>query len=295
MGVIDITPGDTEGRIAVGTAADSPAGERGSTQTLFAPERRLAITRRAVAQGRVAVAELAERFCVAPETIRRDLDALEKEGRIQRVHGGAIPPTRRTTVEPTARDRRTTHSTAKAAIARAAMAHLPGAHGSVLLDGGTTTAALAAQIAAAGEHPRGLDPLTVVTNSPSSGVELAKAHAVEVLLLGGRLRDVTETVVGATTISLLSNISADVVFLGANGVSAALGLTTPDPDEAAAKRIMVARSQRVILLADSSKFGEEHLCTFAELPDVDVLITDAAPPPPLAAALAAARIEVVVA
>ncbi len=290
MGVTNVTgrPPSAED----GSAAGGPDPEAG--QSLFAPERRLAISQQAVIQGRVSVAELAARFAVAPETIRRDLDVLERQGRIQRVHGGAIPPIGRSGREAAVDDRRATRIEAKTAIARAAMSHLPPAHGSILLDGGSTTGQLAAAMAAAAREDA-LDPVTVVTNFPAAGVELSQAEAADVLLLGGRLRRVTETVVGAQTNAALGSISADVAFLGANGISAALGLTTPDAEEAAAKRLIAARSQRVIALADSSKFGLEHLCTFAELAWVDVLITDAAPPPPLAEAMDRAEIEVVIA
>lgn len=263
-------------------------------QSLFAPERRQAISQQAAVQGRVSVTELAARFAVAPETIRRDLDVLERQGRIQRVHGGAIPPLGRNGREAAVDDRRATRIEAKTAIARAAMGHLPPAHGSVLLDGGSTTGCLAAAMAVAA-HEGALDPMTVVTNSPSAGVELSHARDVEVLLLSGRLRPVTETVVGAQTNALLGSISADVAFLGSNGLSAQFGLTTPDAEEAAAKRLMAARSQRVIALVDSTKFGAEHLCTFAELSAIDVLITDAPPPSALAEALNRAEIEVVIA
>lgn len=272
---------------------DAAGSDPDTGQGLFAPERRQAISQQAAVQGRVSVAELAVQFSVAPETIRRDLDVLEQQGRIQRVHGGAIPPLGRNGREAAVDDRRATRIGAKAAIARAAMGHLPPAHGSVLLDGGSTTGCLAAAMSAAARRgPRarhGRDEL------PSAGVELSHARDVEVLLLGGRLRPVTETVVGAQTNALLSSISADVAFLGSNGLSAVLGLTTPDAEEAAAKRLIAARSQRVIALVDSTKFGAEHLCTFADLSAIDVLITDAVPPSSLAEALNRAEIEVVIA
>ena len=280
------------------TTSELPQGVGSSDpeagQSLFAPERRQAISQQAVVQGRVSVADLAGQFSVAPETIRRDLDVLERQGRIQRVHGGAIPPIGRNGREAAVDDRRATRIEAKTAIARAAMAHLPQAHGSVLLDGGSTTGRLAAAMGTAAREGA-LAPMTVVTNSPAAGVELAQAPALEVLLLGGRLRRVTETVVGAQTNAALGSISADVAFLGANGISAVLGLTTPDAEEAAAKRLIAARSQRVIVLADSSKFDAEHLCTFADLEAIDVLITDTAPPPPRAAARNRAEIEVEIA
>lgn len=275
-------------------SGDAAGSDPDTGQGLFAPERRQAISQQAAVQGRVSVAELAVQFSVAPETIRRDLDVLERQGRIQRVHGGAIPPLGRNGREAAVDDRRATRIGAKASIARAAMGHLPPAHGSVLLDGGSTTGCLAAAMSAAAREGA-LEPVTVVTNSPSAGVELSHARDVEVLLLGGRLRPVTETVVGAQTNALLSSISADVAFLGSNGLSAVLGLTTPDAEEAAAKRLIAARSQRVIALVDSTKFGAEHLCTFADLSTIDVLITDAVPPSSLAEALNRAEIEVVIA
>ncbi|ALB04168.1 hypothetical protein KPaMU14_01255 [Kocuria palustris] len=275
-------------------SGDAAGSDPDTGQGLFAPERRQAISQQAAVQGRVSVAELAVQFSVAPETIRRDLDVLERQGRIQRVHGGAISPLGRNGREAAVDDRRATRIGAKAAIARAAMGHLPPAHGSVLLDGGSTTGCLAAAMSAAAREGA-LEPVTVVTNSPSAGVELSHARDVEVLLLGGRLRPVTETVVGAQTNALLSSISADVAFLGSNGLSAVLGLTTPDAEEAAAKRLIAARSQRVIALVDSTKFGAEHLCTFADLSAIDVLITDAVPPSSLAEALNRAEIEVVIA
>ncbi len=275
-------------------SGDAAGSDPDTGQGLFAPERRQAISQQAAVQGRVSVAELAVQFSVAPETIRRDLDVLERQGRIQRVHGGAIPPLGRNGREAAVDDRRATRIGAKAAIARAAMGHLPPAHGSVLLDGGSTTGCLAAAMSAAAREGA-LEPVTVVTNSPSAGVELSHARDVEVLLLGGRLRPVTETVVGAQTNALLSSISADVAFLGSNGLSAVLGLTTPDAEEAAAKRLIAARPPRVIALVDSTKFGAEHLCTFADLSAIDVLITDAVPPSSLAEALNRAEIEVVIA
>lgn len=275
-------------------SGDAAGSDPDTGQGLFAPERRQAISQQAAVQGRVSVAELAVQFSVAPETIRRDLDVLERQGRIQRVHGGAIPPLGRNGREAAVDDRRATRIGAKAAIARAAMGHLPPAHGSVLLDGGSTTGCLAAAMSAAAREGA-LEPVTVVTNSPSAGVELSHARDVEVFLLGGRLRPVTETVVGAQTNALLSSISADVAFLGSNGLSAVLGLTTPDAEEAAAKRLIAARSQRVVALVDSTKFGAEHLCTFADLSAIDVLITDAVPPSSLAEALNRAEIEVVIA
>jgi DeoR family fructose operon transcriptional repressor len=81
--------------------------------------------------------------------------------------------------------------------------------------------------------------------------------------------------VGEDTVSALSVLRPDVVFLGTNGFSLGHGLSTPDHSEAAAKRAMVSAGRRVVVLADSSKIGAEHTVRFAELGDVDVLVTDA--------------------
>lgn len=270
-------------------SGDSPA------PTMYAEERRQAIVRMASARGRVAVTDLAATFAVAPETIRRDLDVLVRSGLVDRVHGGAIPRSSFGTAESTARERRTTRGEAKAAIARAAMAYLPEAHGSIILDGGTTTGALAAEITLRAEQDPSTGPLTVITDSVRTGLELSTTHNLSVHLLGGVIREVTETVVGATALTMLGRVAADVAFLGTNGLSAAYGLTTPDVEEAAVKRLMATRSQRCVLLADSSKFDSDFLCTFAELDQLDVLITDAEPPTRLAQALAQNEIEVVIA
>ena len=157
-------------------SGDAAGSDPDTGQGLFAPERRQAISQQAAVQGRVSVAELAVQFSVAPETIRRDLDVLERQGRIQRVHGGAIPPLGRNGREAAVDDRRATRIGAKAAIARAAMGHLPPAHGSVLLDGGSTTGCLAAAMSAAAREGA-LEPVTVVTNSPTPAMSRSSCWA----------------------------------------------------------------------------------------------------------------------
>ena len=87
----------------------------------------------------------------------------------------------------------------------------------------------------------------------------------------------------------------DLAFVGANGLSAGFGLSTPDEREAAVKAAIVRSARRTIALVDASKHGDESLIRFAELADIDTLVTDAAPDPDLAAALAAADVQVVVA
>jgi DeoR family fructose operon transcriptional repressor len=255
---------------------------------MYAEERQQLITRTAHRDGRVSVSRLAAELEVASETIRRDLEILDRRGILRRVHGGAVPAESLRLVEVDVPERAATHVAEKERIARAALAHLPVGGGAVILDGGTTAAQLAALLPA--------DPaLTVITNSVPAAVALAARSVMPVYLLGGRLRGVTQATVGNEAQSLLGRTRVDVTFLGTNGVTAAHGLSTPDPDEAGTKRAMVAAARRVVALADSSKFGQEHLVSFARAEDVDVIITDTGVPDADRAALEALDVEVVVA
>ena len=98
---------------------------------------------------------------------------------------------------------------------------------------------------------------------------------------------------GPSVLRALESIRVDVAFVGTNGLHPERGLTTQDPDEAAVKNAMCRAARRVVVLADSSKFGHEFLVSFAPLDGVDVLVTDAPPPGPLASALDTHGIEVV--
>ena len=257
---------------------------------MYAEERRTAIAEEARAVGRVRVTELAERFDVAPETIRRDLDALEAEGLLQRVHGGAIAIATEAE-EANLTTRQVENAQAKQAIAAAALAYVPRTAGSIIIDAGSTTGALATTLVQQQWPAR----LSVVTNSVAALSTLADTEAHDVFMLGGAVRAITGCVVGPSTLEQLGRVRADVAFLGTNGISAGFGLTTPDPTEGAAKRAMVAAARLRVVLADRTKFGHDYFISFAQLSDLDVLVTDAKPTGSLASALSAHEIEVVVA
>ncbi len=259
---------------------------------MYAEERRAAIVDEVRTTGRVRVVDLAQRFAVAPETIRRDLDLLEADFLLQRVHGGAIRADRFEEHESSLTVREVENAEAKRAIAAAAMAFVPENGGSMILDAGSTTGALATRLV---QQPGPTSGLSVVTNSVPAALTLSTVEQHSVLMVGGSIRPITASVVGPTAVELLARIRADVAFLGTNGISSTYGLTTPDPLEAAAKRGMVAAARRRIVLADSSKFGRDYFVTFAALKDIDALITDRAPTGPLAEALSAHEIQVVVA
>ncbi len=255
---------------------------------MYAGERQQAIATLVTEQGRVAVTAVAEQFGVTTETVRRDLAVLERAGVLRRVHGGAVPVGALTLVETALAERHTTRAEAKRKIAAAALDLLPGSGGSVLLDGGSTTAALADVLPADRS-------LFVATNSVPIAARLAGAPGVTLHVLGGRVRGITQSAVGETPVRALAELRVDVAFLGTNGITADHGLTTPDEAEASVKRAMVRAGQQVVVLADSSKLGREHLVRFASLDDVDVVVTDGAAEPRVLDELDAAGVEVVVA
>lgn len=234
---------------------------------MYAEERQQAIATLVMSKGRASVAELAQAYDVTTETVRRDLAVLDKAGVVRRVHGGAVPARTLRLVESDVSERDTTRAEQKDAIAAAAIDFVP-LTGAVLLDAGTTTARVAAQLPTDRE-------LTVVTNSVSIAARIAAMPTITLQLLGGRVRGLTQATVGDQATRTLDALRVDVAFIGANGISTRHGLSTPDADEAAVKRAMVAAANYVVVVADSSKVGREDLVSFAALDSVDALVTDA--------------------
>ncbi|MFB2554314.1 DeoR/GlpR family DNA-binding transcription regulator [Herbiconiux liangxiaofengii] len=262
---------------------------------MYAIERHERISVLLSGAGRVTVADLAQSLDVTPETVRRDLDTLERQGLLRRVHGGAVARGKTSLAESTVADRADRAREAKHAIATAALTLLRNDFsGSILLDSGTTTAAVAELLA----HWRPATPgtqLTVITNSVPIAALLHHNDALELHLLGGRVRGVTSAAVGSPAIDQLAHLRPDIAFIGANGLSAEFGLSTPEEHEASVKSAMVRSARRVVALVDSSKLGDETLHRFAELRELDTLVTDADPVGTLSAALDAHGVEVVVA
>ncbi|GAA1964727.1 DeoR/GlpR family DNA-binding transcription regulator [Microbacterium deminutum] len=256
---------------------------------MYATERRELIERLIVDDGRVSVIDLARRFDVTTETVRRDLDQLESTGSLRRVHGGAVGPDRESTAEPSIAQRLERQGAAKTAIGRRAVAAVADDfRGSVFLDAGTTTAAVARELA-----PRlAAMPMEIVTHSLTLAHALAAVPNASLTVIGGKVRGLTAAAVGADTVRAIEALRPDIAFLGTNGVSEGFGLSTPDPEEAAVKRAIVRSARRVVVVADADKLGRELLVGFAALADIDVLVTNAAPDPALSAALAEADVEV---
>ncbi len=251
---------------------------------MYAPERHQQILTRARAEGRVDVATLALDLDVTPETVRRDLTAIERLGLLRRVHGGAVA-VERLGFEPGLADREQVMSAQKERIARAALEELPDG-GAIILDAGTTTIRLAALL------PTDRD-LTVVTHGLPIVTVLAGRPNITLHLVGGTVRGRTLAAVGSWALAALTQIHADVVFLGTNGVTVERGLTTPDLAEAQVKRALVAAARRVVVLADHTKLGVSDFALVAPLSAVDVLITDSDAAPELVDEIEAAGPRVV--
>ncbi len=236
----------------------------GRDKPLYSAQRQQAILHTLATTGRVDVAAMADQLSVTGETVRKDLIALERHGQLRRVHGGAIP-VQDLSFEPEV-TARVEYAEEKRRIAKAALAHLPRT-GTILIDAGSTTARLA-ELIPPDRH------LTAFTNTLPTALALASKPNLTVYTLGGRVRNLTLAEVDSWAARTLSEINVDVAFLGANGISLDRGLTTPDPAEAAVKRLMLGCARRYILLSDHSKIGQVSTHKYGELADVDLLITD---------------------
>ena len=251
---------------------------------MFAEQRQQRIVEQARLEGRVDVSRLAADLEVTPETVRRDLNALERQGVLRRVHGGAMP-VERLGFEPGLAARDAVLRAEKERIAKAALAELP-VEGAVLIDAGTTTARLAELLPASRE-------LTVVTNALPIALRLSVRPGLTVLAVGGRVRGRTQAAVDDWALRALRDTYVDVAFVGTNGITLDRGLTTPDPAEAAVKRAMIAAARRVVVLADHTKVGATHFARFGSVGEVDMLITDSGLDADVAARLEAAGPTVV--
>lgn len=214
-------------------------------------------------RGRVDVLTLAEELDVAAETIRRDLKALAGRRLLKRVHGGAIP-LETAAFESTVEYRSQVDLAQKHRIAAAAAQQLHGAE-TVYLDEGFTPRLIAEQLAD--------EELTVVTSSLLAAEALAHSETVTVLMIGGRMRGRTLATVDQWAVERLNSLVIDIAFLGTNGITVEHGLTTPDPAVAAVKQTAVKVTQRCVLVAAHSKFGETSFCRFAEVSDFESIVT----------------------
>jgi len=230
----------------------------------LAPERQDHLEEIIRRESAVRVDDLSRELGVSPATIRRDLEVLETQGRIRRVHGGAVSVENRH-AEPLFDDKTAIAAKEKLDIAQHA-ASLIQSNDTIYLDGGSTVLELARLV-------RGMNDITVVTNSLRAAIELS-GSGPEVIIVGGSLRRRSQTVIGNLTRLTLEQLHVDKAFLGTIGLSLNEGMTTTDTSEAFTKQLVIERTDQVILLADSSKAGNVSFAQAGGLDDIDLVITD---------------------
>ncbi|MCW3839886.1 DeoR/GlpR family DNA-binding transcription regulator [Micromonospora yasonensis] len=231
-------------------------------------QRRDQIVQMAASNGLTSVEELSARLGVTPSTIRRDLALLTAQGKLARTYGGAL------SLEPhpeaSLRQRLGEAYAAKRAIAAwAAEQIVPGE--SVLLDAGSTMAALAQILT-------GFTNLSVSTIGLTALEVLAEAEDIEVVLLGGRLRTLSQSFVGPVTESALERMSFDRAFVGADGVRADRGINEKDLEQTRLKELMMSRADHVYVLAHGAKLGQAPFHAWAVMPSRWTLVTDDSAP-----------------
>lgn len=253
-------------------------------KALLPLQRQEEIYRILATRGFASVADLATEIAVSDMTVRRDLDTLAGQGRVQRVFGGARVRDQSASemiyTERLERDR-----AAKEAIAQAA-ATLVRDGDSIALDASTTAVYLAREL-----RER---PVTVVTNSLLVARELAGGTGT-LIMLGGIYRPVARSLVGPMAERDLDDLHVDRVFFSGKGVDADAGVTDSHLEEVSVKRALIGGAVHVVAIADRSKFGRVALHTIARLNRIDALVTNAAPPKTIASVLERGDAEVLVA
>jgi len=258
--------------------------------TALAAQRRQVILETVRDQGGASVRELASLVGVSPSTVRRDLRWLERRDLLARTWGGGVPtdtfgPTR--SVELPLGDRQQENRSAKQAIAAAA-ARLVSDGDVIVVDAGSTTELMAPYLM---EKHR----LTVMTNSLPLAWALRGYPDIELIVIGGRLQPNPASLTGMLAEHALSQLYADIAFVGARGLRLPEGLTNPLLDEIPVKRRMITIAKRAVALVDSSKWGLVFLGLIGPISSVGAVITDAKAPLPMRREIELAGTEVIIA
>ncbi|MDR6944027.1 DeoR/GlpR family DNA-binding transcription regulator [Mucilaginibacter pocheonensis] len=215
--------------------------------------------------GHVNVQQLSTQLKVSEVTIRKDLKLLEDKGLLFRTHGGASKTNPYTSDKPVS-EKEKLNAEEKTMIAKVAAAMI-GNNDSIIIASGTTMVALARSI-----NPQ--KHLTVITSALNVAMELSTHQNVDVLQLGGQLRQNSSSVMGPYAEQILQDVSCSILFLGVDGIDLEMGLTTTSLMEARLNQKMIDAAQITIVLADSSKFGKRGLGKICALDQIQHIITD---------------------
>jgi DeoR family transcriptional regulator, glycerol-3-phosphate regulon repressor len=219
-------------------------------------------------EGVVSVDRLVAHFGVTPQTIRRDLQELADAGQLERVHGGAVLPS--TTVNIAYEERRELNQISKAAIARNCAQHIPN-DCSLFLNIGTTTEAVASELL---NH----QGLLVVTNNTNIATILSASEEIEVVVTGGKLRRLDGGLVGDLARSTIEQFNFDFAVIGCSALRSNGDLMDFDMQEVGVSKAIIAHSDQVFLVADSSKFERKAPARVASMRDITAVFTDKSVP-----------------
>lgn len=228
-------------------------------------QRRRLVLERLQEWGVVKTSELSELFSVSPMTIRNDLNILNEQGALVRIHGGAIAREPLTS-EPSYIDKANRNRAEKERIGKHA-AKMVKEGMAVFIGNGTTTMQLVKNLS------RGLH-VRVFTNALNHAVELAKYSGIEVYVIGGHLRSISLGMVGQLARQALTGVYFDLAFLGVNGISLENGFTLPSLEEGETAGEVVHHARRKVILADHTKFGAVTHSQIVDINGVDAIITD---------------------
>lgn len=216
-------------------------------------------------QGSVSVTDLAERVNVSEVTIRKDLTILEKQNKLYRTHGKAIP------ISPYMENRHVNEKEKQNVLEKRAIGKMAATFvhsgDSILIASGTT-------IIFAAKELIDKSNLTVISASVSTSAVLSQSKSLDVVQLGGIVRESSLSVVGSFAEDMLKYFNCNLLFMGADGVDLEFGVTTTNMMEANLNRMMMDAAQQTLLLVDSSKFGKKGFSKICNLDKIDRIITD---------------------
>lgn len=235
---------------------------------MLAIERKNAILERLQKEQRVLVAELSQEYGVTEETIRRDLDKLEKEGYVKKTYGGAVL-NENTNIEMPLRIREKTNRREKQTIASLVASMIEDGD-SIILDSSSTSLMVAQEL-------KDRKKLTVITNSLEVLIEFSKSKGIQVISTGGLLKSSTLSLIGKNAEKTLENFYVDKAIISCKGLDVRKGVTDSSEDDAEIKKSMVSCSKKLIIAADNTKFGTISFAKVVDFRKGDILVTDSLP------------------
>ena len=244
-------------------------------------KRHLELLRLLRGRGQLTVREVAKHFRISVDTARRDLDLLARQGRLNRTYGGAVAMEQPVPQGERRMRRAASHRFEETSLARSLHRLIKDGE-TLLLSGGAITRCCAGAL--------GCRSVRMVTNSLDLPFDLLTS--ADVYVLGGKCRPDARVTVGPMMISGI-NINVDSAVIGVDGITAGGGLTANLPEEALIASEMIAAARRTIVVADSSRVGQNGFARIGPIESMQVLITDKAPPADLSPALQEARVEVI--